>query len=205
MGGFFHKPLRWAVTVGIISAILAMILSFTSSSILSGLSWIGGFVVLFGIVGIGIGFDMLGIAAAAATEQPFHSMAAQKVAGAKEAIGIIRRADQFANFCNDVIGDISGVISGAAALAVVSSLIASYPQLDKNQWLVNTLLVSLISALTVGGKALGKTISIHYANHIIFRVGKFFYYVNQKLNLQLFIVKKKRKRKRGGLGAPRAD
>ena len=74
---------------------------------------IGMFVVLI-IVLIGIFFDILGIASTAADENPFHAMAAKKVYGAKLFYQIVRNADRFASFCNDVIGDISGIISGTA-------------------------------------------------------------------------------------------
>ncbi|SEN22366.1 hypothetical protein [Lihuaxuella thermophila] len=206
MGELLQKSARWAIRIGLITAILAIILSLTSTTLLGGLSWTGGLLVLLCIVGIGVGFDMLGIAATAAREQPLHAMAAKKVPGSKEAIGIIRRADQFSNFCNDVIGDISGVISGAASFAVVTSLIATFPYWSTNRELIDVLLVSLISALTVGGKAIGKSISIHYANQIILMAGKFFYFINHKFGFHLFEVKpKKRKRKRGVLRAPRAD
>jgi CBS domain containing-hemolysin-like protein len=207
MGGLLQKSTRWAIRIGLITAIFAIILSVTSTTLLSGLSWPGGLMVLLSIVGIGVGFDMLGIAATAAREQPLHAMAAKKVPGSKEAIGIIRRADQFSNFCNDVIGDISGVISGAASFAVVTSLVATFPEWSSDRELVDVLLVSLISALTVGGKAIGKTISIHYANQIVLQAGKFFYFINEKFGLHLFEVKpkKKRNRKRGVLRAPRTD
>jgi CBS domain containing-hemolysin-like protein len=198
------KTFRWTITISLVTAVLAMVLSTTSTSLLSGLGWGGGLIVLLVIVGLGIWFDMLGIAATAASERPFHAMAAKKVPGSREAIGIIRRADQFSNFCNDVVGDISGVISGAAAFAVVTSLIASFPRLRHVHGLIDVLLVSFISALTVGGKAMAKTVSIHYANQIVYRAGKFFYWINRKCHLSLFTVKsKKRKRKRGVSRAPR--
>lgn len=45
------------------------------------------------IVAIGVVF--LGIAATVAREKPFHVMAAKKVPLLQQAIGILRRADQF--------------------------------------------------------------------------------------------------------------
>lgn len=66
------------------------------------------------LVIIGVFFDMMGLSAAAAVETPFHAMASEKVADAKQAIAIVRNADRFSNFCNDVIGDMTGVISGSA-------------------------------------------------------------------------------------------
>jgi len=205
MISLLRKSIRWAIIISLLTASIAMVLSLTSTALMEGVSWSGGLLVLFMIVWIGIVFDMLGIAAAAATEQPFHAMASRKIPGAKEAIGIVRRADQFSNFCNDVVGDISGVISGAAAFAVATSLVVTFPGWSTKRWLVDVLMVSLISALTVGGKALGKTISITYANEIVLSVGKLFYWINQKFQLSLFHVKskKKRKRKRGVFRAPR--
>jgi CBS domain containing-hemolysin-like protein len=207
MGKMIQKSLRWSISISLVSAALAAFLTLTSSSLLSGFSWVGGLIVLFMIVAIGVIFDMLGIAAAAGTEQPFHAMAAKKVPGAREAIGIIRRADQFSNFCNDVVGDISSMISGAAAFAVISSLIESFSSWQDERWLIELVMVSALSALTVGGKALGKSFAIHHANEIIFKVGKIFHFINRRFNLELFILKgkKNRKRKRGGISAPRTS
>jgi CBS domain containing-hemolysin-like protein len=207
MGLLIRKSLRWAITISLVTSTIALVLSLTSTTLMSGLSWSGGLLVLIAIVAVGIGFDMLGIAATAAREGPFHAMASRKIPGAKEAIGIVRRADQFSNFCNDVVGDISGVISGSAAFTVVASLMVSFPEWRSGRWFVDVLLVSLISALTVGGKALGKTISIHYSQEIVLFVGKVFHWINRRFDCSWFHVKPKKKsnRKRGVSRAPRAS
>jgi CBS domain containing-hemolysin-like protein len=202
MSDLFRKSLRWATIIGLLTALMAMLLSVVSSSLLNGVPWSGGLLVVLVIVAINVVFDMLGTAAAAATERPFHAMAAKKLPGARHAIGILRRADQFSNFCNDVIGDICGIISGAAAFAVVGSLVVDVGG-DRLVW--DVLMVSVISALTVGWKALGKTFSIHYANSIIFQVGRFFFFLEDKFHIRLFDVKNNRKRKRGVSRAPRRD
>ena len=44
---------------------------------------------------------------------------------ARQAIYIVRNADRVSNFCNDVIGDISGIISGTAVAFVVLKLLQS--------------------------------------------------------------------------------
>lgn len=199
MGKLFQQSIRWAAWVSLLTAILALGFSVTSTSLLSGFSWSGGLLIVLVIVAIGVVFDMLGIAATAAREEPFHAMAAKKIPGSKHAIGILRRADQFSNFCNDVVGDISGIVSGAAAFAVVSALVVQMEMIGDRR-LYDVLLVSIISALTVGGKALGKAFSIRYANWIIFQVGKIFYFLERRFHIRLFKVKntkKKRKRKRG--------
>lgn len=46
--------------------------------VLNGVAWFTGLIVVLIIVFIGIFFDMLGIAATAADETPFHAMAAKR-------------------------------------------------------------------------------------------------------------------------------
>ncbi|MBD1373255.1 hypothetical protein IC620_12940 [Hazenella sp. IB182357] len=207
MRALLRNSWRWAVGIFILTFVLALLLSLASTSISDTMSWEGGLLVLVAIVAMGVMFDMLGIAATSAQERPFHSMASKKVPGAKEAVGIVRRADQFSNFCSDVVGDISGVISGAAALAVIASFALSFPIFDGKETIIEVTLISVIAAFTVGGKALGKSISLHYSNEIILFVGKFFHWMNTKFNMKLFYLKPKKKRqgKRGVLRAPRTD
>src|SRR5690606_33080419 len=108
----FRHSMRWSIFILITTFVLACFFSIASTIVLEGLAWGAGMVVVLILVLIGIVFDMMGIASTAAKEAPFHAMAAERVTGAKKAIYIIRNADRFSNFCNDVIGDIVGVISG---------------------------------------------------------------------------------------------
>lgn len=154
-------------------------------------------IMLFAVVFLGVVFDAIGIAAAAADEKPFHAMASEKVPGAKQAIGIVRQADRFSNFCNDVIGDISGIVSGAIAFAVVTQMVMQMQQPSSAmQIAINTLLTAIVAAVTVGGKAFGKAFAISYANEIVFRVAKFFYVLHHRFHITLFDVKSKRRKKR---------
>src|SRR5699024_3051700 len=113
------KSIKFSFSIAVITFVLAAIFSVVSSSILSGVMSSVGLLIVFIIVLTGVFFDMLGIAATAADEVPFHAMASEKVSGSKQAILIVRNADRFASFCNDVIGDISGIISGTATAIVV--------------------------------------------------------------------------------------
>src|SRR5690625_7762718 len=100
-----RRSMRFSIVIAVITFVLAAIFSIISSSLLNGVVWTIGLFIVLVIVLIGVVFDMLGIASTAAREAPFHAMAAEKVPGAKEAVTIIRNADKFASFCNDVIGD----------------------------------------------------------------------------------------------------
>nr|GGG64008.1 hypothetical protein GCM10011398_04380 [Virgibacillus oceani] len=144
------------------------------------------FIVLI-IVSIGVVFDMLGIASTAADEAPFHAMAAEKVNGAKEAVIIIRNADKFASFCNDVIGDISGIVSGTATGMVVVQIAALTGNGEGSslQITLSVVLTSLVAALTVGGKALGKYFAINASTNIIFFAGKVISLIENKLKIRI--------------------
>ncbi len=71
-------------------------------------------------------FDIIGIAVTTAKEMPFHAMAANKVEEAKYAIKLVKNASQVSNFCNDVIGDISGIISGSLGATIIFKLANIY-------------------------------------------------------------------------------
>jgi hypothetical protein len=197
MNELVKNSIKWSISIAVITFVLAAIFSIASNGILIGVPWTVGLLVVLVIVLIGILFDMIGIAAAAAIETPFHSMAARKVHGAKHSILIIRNADRVASFCNDVIGDISGIISGtASALVIIQIVQAGY--LANNspaEYAINVGLTSLIAALTVGGKALGKSFAIAHSRDIIFRVGKMMQFMEEKLHVTILKDKKKKRPK----------
>ncbi|SFF54525.1 hypothetical protein SAMN05216353_101211 [Halobacillus alkaliphilus] len=170
MDNKLKKSLKFSLSIAVITFVLAAIFSVISSSVLSGVMWIIGLVIVFIIVFTGVIFDMLGIAATAAHEKPFHAMASEKVSGAKEAIIIVRNADRFASFCNDVIGDISGIVSGTASAIVVLQVanVLGYSDGSTVQITISVILTSVVAALTVGGKALGKFFAINSSTKIIF-------------------------------------
>ncbi|TRM12666.1 hypothetical protein FH966_13675 [Lentibacillus cibarius] len=182
------KSLRFSVTIAVITFVLAAIFSVVSESLLSNVIWVIGLLIVLLIVCIGVLFDMLGIAATAASEKPFHAMAAEKVHGAKESVKIIRNADKFASFCNDVIGDISGVVSGTASATVVLQIATMFEQGEGStlQIVLSALLTSLVAALTVGGKAVGKYAAINASTSLIFFAGKVVAFMEQRLKIKLF-------------------
>lgn len=174
--------------IAVITLVLAAIFSIVSSLVLGGVSLAIGMVVVMVIVLIGIIFDTIGLAAAAGNEVPFHAMASEKVHGAREAIQICRNADRFSSFCNDVIGDISGIVSGTASTIVVLKLIfqLGYFEGSYMHFTLAVVFTSVVASLTVGGKAIGKSIAIYFSTPIILVVGKIFYHLDQKLHIKIF-------------------
>ncbi|SHF59488.1 hypothetical protein [Ornithinibacillus halophilus] len=182
-----RRSIKFSITIAVITFVLAAIFSVVSQSILSQVMWIVGIFVVLVIVLIGVMFDMLGIASTSADEAPFHAMAAEKVNGAKEAVIIIRNADKFATFCNDVIGDISGIISGTASAIVVLQIANLFNKGDGSptQIILSVVFASLIAALTVGGKAIGKTMAIHSSTNIIFFAARVINFIQTKLKIKI--------------------
>lgn len=158
----------WSGFVMVLSFALSILLLAASGSLFERTGVVVALVVVFVIVLVGILFDMIGVAVAAAEETPFHSMAARKIHGARQSIRLIRSAPRVSSFCNDVIGDICGVVSGTAGAAIVFRMFAN---LSDTTW-AEALMGAAIAALTVGGKAFGKSFSMRNSNYIIFVVGR---------------------------------
>ncbi len=160
---------KWVITAFLSSLVISIILSLLSSEVLSIVPIIAAVLILFAFVFIGIIFDIIGLAVATANEKPFNSMAAQKIKAGKTGLALIRKADQVSSFCNDVIGDICGVVSGSAAATVALRLAMI---MGVGSLWVNLILCGFVSAITVGGKAIGKAIGMNYSVEIVTIVAK---------------------------------
>ena len=160
---------RWLAAIFGMTVAISGAFSFISGELLQESGIAVSFIVLLLIILIGILFDVIGISVAAANEQPFHSMASRKVPEAKYALRLLRKADRVSTFCNDVIGDICGIVSGTAAAAIAANAISASG--GANELLVaNLILSATIAGLTVGGKAIGKTFAINNCTAIVYRV-----------------------------------
>jgi len=128
------------------------------------------FLILLAIVFIGIIFDVVGVAVTSADEKPFHSMASRKVPGSLESIRLLRNAERVSSICNDVVGDICGVVSGSASATIAAQILQKFefsaPQI------IGLAMSALVAGLTVGGKAVGKTYAIGSCTKIVQIVGK---------------------------------
>ena len=165
------KTIRWVVTIFLVTIFVSGAISLLSDVIMENSSMVVAFLILLAIIFIGIVFDIIGMAVASADERPFHSMASRKVAGAQEAIALLRNAERVSSICNDVVGDICGVVSGSAsatiALQILSNFEFTWPKV------VSLLMSALAAGLTVGGKAIGKSFAVNSSTQIVHSVGKF--------------------------------
>lgn len=164
---------KWVIQTTLMAFIISLIFSFISETTIPNVNIILGIVLLITFILIGIIFDIIGIAVASADVKPFHSMNAKKVKGSDIAVELIKNAAKVSSFCNDVVGDICGIISGSAS-AIISVIISTTTHI--NIFVVTLVTTSLIAALTIGGKALGKTLAINKSNIIIYESSKFISY-----------------------------
>ncbi len=102
----------WIIKIIILAFVISITFSFASEMILSNVGMMVGILVLLVFVLLGVIFDMIGVSVTSADIGPFNSMSAQKVRGADIAVKFIKNADKVSSFCNDVVGDICGIISG---------------------------------------------------------------------------------------------
>ena len=159
----------WVLTVFAVTLGISAAMSLVSGEALSGGGLAVSFAVLLAIVLIGICFDIVGVAVTAADEKPFHSMAAKKVPQAQTAIRLLRRAERVSSFCNDVVGDICGIVSGSTAAVIVTHL---QRDLSTTSVLISIGVTALISGLTIGGKALFKSVAIQESTKVVYRVAR---------------------------------
>lgn len=169
-----QKKDNWLWQVFIITFILAIVFGSVSNIVVNKLNTVIASILLVVIIGIGIAFDLVGMAVASATEAPFHAKAAKKHIGAKEAIKLVRNAPMVSNICNDVIGDICGIISGSIGALLSVSISAKF---NFDIIIVSLLVSAIIASITVGGKALGKKIAINKCTNIIYIAGTVIHYI----------------------------
>ena len=160
----------WVVKTIVITFTMSGVFNLLSNGVMEVASIWVACLVLFAIIFTGIVFDIIGVAVTTADEPPFHSMAAQRISGADKAIALIRAKDKVSNICNDVVGDICGIISGSASAAVVAFMLTVNPGI--NSFFLSLVMTAFVASLTVGGKAMGKSVAMKFSNQIVYSVAR---------------------------------
>lgn len=178
------RSINWIVKVTIMTFFLAILMGALSENVLRRVALLPALIVLLMIIFIGVTFDTIGIAVTAAKENPFHSMAAQNIPKGKYCVRLVRNAGQVSNFCNDVIGDISGIISGSATAIILVQIMAfNLPFFTLTS--LSVLFGGIVAALTVGGKAYGKKLALSRWKDIVAFVGQVLYVLESRFNIRL--------------------
>ena len=161
---------RWVVTAFCLAVALSAALSLASEAVLSGAGLAVALFILCMFIFLGILFDIIGVAVTAADPKPFHYMAAHKVKGAKDSLKLIRNASTVSSVCNDVVGDICGIVSGTTTTVIVVQLQAMFDFIPA--LVLSVGLTALVSGFTIGGKALGKTVAMKSSTKVVYFVGR---------------------------------
>ena len=143
------KQGSWPLRVFLLAVALSAVMSFFSSTALEGAGYMVTLLVLAMFIALGIIFDM------------------EK--GGREAIRLLQNANQVSSVCNDVVGDICGIVSGSTAAVIVTQL---QRDLSTTSVLISIGVTALISGITIGGKALGKSMAINDCTKVVYRVAR---------------------------------
>lgn len=162
-----NSNIIWILKITIMAFIISFAFSFASESLLPNVNIIIGIIILLVFILIGIVFDMIGVAMTSCDISPLNAMSARKIKGADVAVVFVKNADKVASFCNDVVGDICGIISGSAGAIVAATLSKTF-----NSSLIIFAVAALTAAFTIGGKAIGKGIAMKNSTSIVFGFSK---------------------------------
>jgi Mg2+/Co2+ transporter CorB len=160
-----RMKIKWILAITLLSFFLSVAVNYIASNLIKNVSDIIAIIIVILIIMINVFFDIIGTASAAADEAPFHAMSSRKVYGASVAIKLIKNADKVSTLCNDVIGDISGVLTGAASFYIILKIVGNGVNVQTS--ILSLSIGGLVACLTVGGKAFGKIIAINNSNYFI--------------------------------------
>lgn len=161
------KKQNWNLLVFILSFTLAIIFSFLTNILSNNSGDIFIILIILIVIMIGIIFDMIGVAVLTAKESTFHAMSSKKIKGAKKATKLIKNNVKVASFCNDIVGDVCGIVSGGLG-AVLAISLSDYLGIT----LATIIVSAIISSLTVTGKAIFKNVAVKKADNILFIFSK---------------------------------
>lgn len=184
---------KWLIYISILSFFITIFLSYISEIFLKNTGLFFAFITLLMIILFGIIFDIIGVAVAASEEKPFHSMASNKVPGAKYSIQLIRNASIVTSICNDVIGDISNILAGVSSVIIIIRLADFFPEL--NGALFGTVFSGIIASITIIGKALGKSFALRHNVFVVSKTGYILYFLSKFLHIDFIFNNNRKKNK----------
>lgn len=165
---------KWIIRITLLAFIISLVFSSATGVIIPNVNTIFGIIIVIIFILLGVIFDMVGIAVASSAAEPFHSMSSKKLKGSKVAVKLLKNAHKVSSFCNDVVGDICSIISGSTGIMIASNISL---KMHTDHVLTALMITALIAAVTIGGKALGKSYAINKSNYILYEFAKIISYV----------------------------
>ena len=160
------KPNYWPLKVTIITLVLSAFFSFCTEIVSTKSNLVVALLICILLIVISIIFDGIGVAVTNCDVKPLTAMAARRVPGSRRALKMVMNSEKVSSICCDVIGDICGVISGACSAVIVLRIIA-FSGAERYQLVISIVASALIAALTVGGKAIEKTLAIRNSKEMV--------------------------------------
>ena len=148
---------------------MSFVFSLLSQTILSSIGVVMAIVTILLFIFVSVVFDMIGVAITCTSEEFFLQRKGEK--GVEVALLMKKNSEKVCSFCNDVIGDICGILSGACGACVILN-ITQHIQADTTVVIVSSLVSALIAGLTIFSKAIMKSYAINNANKFILKIGK---------------------------------
>lgn len=169
---------KWVIIVTVVAFTLSILFSYIADIIMKNVTIIFSIIILFVFILLGVLFDVIGVAVTAADEKPFHSMSTRKMKVGIVAVKLKKNAEKVSSMCNDVIGDVCGILSGSAGAMIAANLSSKITTFVP----ITLIITGIVAALTIGGKAFCKGVAISKSNIILYRVSSFIgiFYGNNK-------------------------
>ena len=169
---------KWVIIVTVVAFTLSILFSYIADIIMKNVTIIFSIIILFVFILLGVLFDVIGVAVTAADEKPFHSMSTRKMKVGIVAVKLKKNAEKVSSMCNDVIGDVGGILSGSAGAMIAANLSSKITTFVP----ITLIITGIVAALTIGGKAFCKGVAISKSNIILYRVSSFIgiFYGNNK-------------------------
>lgn len=164
----------WAIKIFFITLLLSAGISVMAQAFITDMSLVAAVFILLTLILVGIVFDTIGVAVATCDEMPLIAMSSKKIKQATYALPLLKNKDIVSSFCNDVVGDICGIVSGAAGATISIKILLTATSLSDT--LVGIGISSMTAALTVGGKAWGKKIAMKNNKKIVIYLGSVIHY-----------------------------
>lgn len=161
----------WPYVILVLAITLSFSFGLLSEITLSNTAIFVAIIVILIFIAISILFDVIGLAVASCSIDPFTAMASRKIKGAKQALILVKNADKISSLCADVVGDVCGILAGAGGASIVTKIAMNATGFTPI--LISSLVSAIIAGLTIFGKAIFKRYAINHCTQITLRLAKF--------------------------------
>ena len=170
----------WPIKILIVTLVLSFGISIISESTLQGTSFILSVALLIPLLVCAIVADVVGVSVAACNPRAFEKKDRENLQSFKMAKRLVQNAEKISCICNDVVGDVCGIISGAIGSNMAMIIIGRGGVVGASA-LIAAGVSAVIAGITVFGKALAKKYAIDNAEKITLIIAKILSVFSKKI------------------------